>query len=111
MAESQPRGPHLLNLAHHREAPAAGDSKSPAESIHVGWKPTALCSPLQWTLSRLSQGIHSLALHPIDRHHVTQTSVSSFANYRHIATLPYGTTMVSPGSMSGSGASPSTIAS
>ena len=76
MGDSQPRAPHLLNLAQYRVAPAARDSKSPAESTHVGWMPTARWSPLQWTLSRLSQGIPSLAAHGADGHRVMRDSAA-----------------------------------
>jgi hypothetical protein len=63
-----------MNLAEYTDTPAVGDSKSPAESPQVGWKPTALCSPFQWTSSRLSQGIHSLAAGPDDCHHIVRDS-------------------------------------
>ena len=76
MVDSHSRAPHLLNLAQYRVAPAARDSKSPAESTHVGWMPTARWSPLQWTLSRLRQGIHSLAAHGADCHHVMRDSAA-----------------------------------
>ena len=86
MGDSQPRAPHLLNLAQYREAPAAGDSKSPVESTQVGWMPTTRWSPLQWTLSRLSQGIHSLAAHGADCHRVMRDSAARRPSHAWVLT-------------------------